>query len=61
MSCKLSVWEAGIPKFGIMKTLLQTSENGYITGGEDYEIQTGKIRIELPKTSATILKYSDEE
>jgi alpha-glucosidase len=61
MNYKLSVWEVGIPKSGVMKTLLQTNEDGYITDGETYEIQTGKIRIELPKTSATILKYIDME
>jgi alpha-glucosidase len=60
MNCKLSVWEVGMPKSGKMKVLLRTDGSGYIVDGEEYEIQTGKIRIDLPGTSATILKYVDE-
>ncbi len=51
------VWDLGIPKTGKMKILLQSDENGYILDGKEYEISSGKITIELPKTSATILKY----
>ena len=39
-----------------MKILLQTDENGYTMESREYEVKAGKIRIELPKTSATILK-----
>jgi len=53
---EVSVWELGISKTGKMKILLQTDENGYTMESREYEVKAGKIRIELPKTSATILK-----
>jgi alpha-glucosidase len=60
IDCKISIWEVGIPKTGKMATLLQTTEEGYTLDGELYDIMTGKITINLPKTSATILKYREE-
>ena len=54
---EISVWELNIPKTGKIQTILQTNENGYTLEGAEYEIKAGKIRVELPKTSATILKY----
>ncbi len=51
------VWDLGTPKYGRMKVLLWTDEYGYSLGGKDYEVSAGKILIELPKTSAVILKY----
>lgn len=50
-------WEAGTPKRGKMRTLLQTSSIGYLVDGREYDMNVGKITIELPPTSATILKY----
>lgn len=54
---ELTVWEAGIPRTGRMKILLQTADKGYMLNGQEYEIQAGKIKIELPPTSGTILKF----
>lgn len=54
---ELTVWEAGIPKKGKMVTILQSDESGYRLEGQEYEMRSGKITIELPKNSATILKY----
>ncbi len=53
---EISVWELNIPKTGKMKTILQSGEHGYTLEGAEYDIKAGKICIELPKTSATILK-----
>ena len=53
---RISVWDLGIPKSGKMKILLQTGEPGYHLYGQEYEIKAGKITIEVPATSATILK-----
>ena len=58
---EISVWEIGTLKTGKMKVLLQTNEDGYTMEGSEYEMSAGKIRIELPKTSATILKYVRED
>lgn len=54
------VWEIGMPKSGRMIALLQSDGNGYEMKGQEYQIHAGKITIELPATSATILKYIDE-
>lgn len=54
---EITVWEVGIPKKGKMVTLIQSNENGYMLDGASYDIHVGKIKIELPKTSATILKF----
>ncbi len=56
---EVSVWETGIPKTAKMKLLLQTGENGYTLEGQEYEVVAGKVHIELPKTSATILKFEE--
>ena len=53
------VWEAGTPKTGKMRILIQTDDTGYRMDGQEYEIVAGKIRITLPPTSATVLKYTD--
>jgi len=53
---RLRVWELAIPKQGRMKVLLSTDENGYHLGGEEYKLEAGRLTIELPKTSAVILK-----
>ena len=51
------MWEAEIPKSGKVKILLQTDGEGYHLDGQEYELRQGKITIELPPTSGTILKY----
>ncbi len=54
---QMNVWEIGIPKTGNMVTLLQTTAEGYTLKEEEYPIHMGKIKVELPGTSATILKF----
>ena len=54
------IWDMGTPKHGKMKVLIWTDEYGYSLGGKDYEVKAGKIRIELPKTSAVVLKYFEQ-
>ncbi len=54
------VWELGTAKHGKMRALIWTDENGY-SAGQEFEITGGKIKIELPKTSAVILKFVREE
>ena len=56
----LLVWPLGIPKMGKMKTLMWCDEQGYTLEHGEYEIHMGKITIELPKTSAVILKYAGD-
>ena len=54
---EIDAWVIGTPKTGRMRTLLQTGEDGYSLGGPEYDLHAGRLRITLPKTSATILKY----
>ncbi len=56
---EITVWEIGTPQSGWMEALLWTDENGYSLERKTYEIKAGKIQIELPKTCAVILKYSN--
>ncbi len=60
LSKDVTVWEAGIPKAGRMKMLLQTTEQGYTLPGTEYELQMGKINVEMPPFSAVILKFQAE-
>lgn len=68
---EVNAWELGMKKTGKLKVLLQSDDCGYrLQGAADetrtmadearateYEMHAGKITIELPRTSATILKY----
>ena len=54
---EVNVWEAGTPKHGKAQILLQTTDQGYLLNGQIYETHLGKITMELPPTSGTILKY----
>ncbi len=58
---EINIWELGIPLKGRIKTIFQSDENGYRMEGAEYELSGGKITVELPKTSATILKYAIED
>ncbi len=53
------VWILGTPKHGKMRALLWTDENGY-SAGQEFEVVAGKIKIQLPKTCAVILKYFEQ-
>lgn len=53
------VWDLGTPKHGKMRALLWSDENGY-SSGQEFEVTGGKISVNLPKTSAVILKYYEE-
>lgn len=58
---EINVWELGTSKTGKMQIILQSHENGYGLQGQEYELCAGKITIEMPKTSATILKFVKED
>ena len=57
---EINVWEIGTSKTGKMQIILQSHESGYTLQGQEYELYAGKITIEMPKTSATILKFVKE-
>ena len=57
---EIFVWDLGTPKHGRMKALLWTDENGF-SDGQEYEVVSGKIHVQLPKTCAVILKFVPAE
>lgn len=61
MTKEFSVWELGIPKDGKMKIVLQSHDYGYYLDGMEFELHSGKISIELPPLSGTILCAVPEE
>lgn len=52
---EVSVWELDIPKETVMHRLIQTSEQGFDIRRVEYPVSGGKVRLLLPKTSATVL------
>jgi len=54
---EVSVWEAGIPREGMMAQLIRTGTSGYTLEPDTYKVTAGKVTITLPKTSATVLKF----
>lgn len=57
---EMSVWEANIPKNCTLRVLLQTTRDGYVLNGSEIEMHAGKLHIELPPESATILQHTGE-
>lgn len=58
---EISVWEIGVPKSSRMTVLFTTDEAGYTQGGKEYEVNAGKIKVEMPANSAWILKAADKQ
>ena len=54
---KLTVWEIGTTRSGVMKTVFSTDKNGYNMGGEQYNLKCGILDITVPPESATILAF----
>lgn len=54
---EVMVWEANVPRTGVMIQLFQTNESGYSMDPVKYPIYAGKVKITLPKFSAVILKH----
>lgn len=54
---ELSVWYLGIPKECTMSRLILTSADGYTTEAREYPVTAGKVKVELPATSAIILRH----
>ena len=54
---EVAVWHLGIPKEGVLKRLMLSTEDGFTTEFHEYPVVAGKIRVTLPKTSALVLKF----
>ncbi len=54
---EISVWHLGVPMEAVMERLMLTTEEGYDDGKEEYYVISGKVTVNLPKTSGIVLKY----
>lgn len=57
---EISVWELGTPKTGAVKILMQTAFDQYFMEEKYFPLTAGRTIVQLPKFSATILKYVKE-
>ena len=53
----ISVWYLGVPMESIMERVMLTTADGFDESVEEEMVIAGKVHIELPKTSAVVLKY----
>ena len=58
---EMTVWELGIPREAEMTRLIFTGEKGFSTEPVPYEVTTGRITVTMPRTSAMVLQYVNEE
>ena len=56
---KISVWELGIPMEASLTRIMLTTEEGFTTEEVPIEAVGGRITVELPRTSAMVLKYNE--
>ncbi|MCR4789075.1 MAG: glycoside hydrolase family 13 protein [Lachnospiraceae bacterium] len=58
VSEEITVWQLGIPKEAMLKKLIVTNEEGFMTDAGEQPVIGGKIKLTLAKTSAVVLKFS---
>lgn len=54
---EITVWYLGIPKEGVMKQLILTTDAGFTTEQKEHPVIAGKVKLTLPPTSALMLRY----
>lgn len=52
----LSIWAAGMPRYGQLEQVVFTHETGYSLAPVNYDILNGRLDITLPKNSAVLLR-----
>ena len=57
----VNVFQLGIPKECILKSLMLTTAEGFSTQLKEYTVLSGKVEITLPATSAIILQHKNEK
>ena len=53
----IAVWYLGVPMESVMERIMITTAEGFDDKVEEQMVITGRIQLELPKTSAVVLKY----
>lgn len=56
---QISVWELGIPMEAELTRIMLSTAEGFTTEEEPVKVWQGEICVEMPATSAMILKYSN--
>ena len=56
----IPVWELGIPMNSALKRIMYSTENEYTEKAKYVAVKEGKIWLELPATSAVVLKYTEK-
>ena len=54
---ELEVWPLGIPKDGVLKQVMYTTEDTYSTTSVKYKLDNGKLELHIPKYSSVILQH----
>ncbi len=57
---ELKVWQLGVPRECEMKVLMLSRDDGYTMLCPSVTVTGGHVAVDLPKTSALVLKYSRE-
>ena len=52
------VWDSGVPRECVMKSLMRTTDEGFSTKEQEYPVINGKVTLTLPKFSAIVLKHT---
>lgn len=55
---KVSVWELGIPMDAELTRIMLSTEKDFTTEEVVVKVEHGKVKLELPKNSAIVLKYA---
>lgn len=54
---EVDVWPLGIPDDAVLKQVMYVTENAHSTAAVKYQITNGRLEINLPKSSAVVLKH----
>ena len=53
----IAVWYLGVPMEAVMEQIMLTTADGFVENQEEHMVIAGRVQIELPRTSAVVLKY----
>ncbi len=54
----IHVRRLGVPDHSVMKRVMLTTEDGYTTKYESYEVQNNTVTVHMPKISAAVIVYN---
>lgn len=54
---EMDVWPLGIPDDAVMKQVMYVTENAHSTANVKYQVENGRLEINLPKSSSVVLRH----